>query len=142
MRKLLALPILSLLGCAPQMPSEVSKESGKLVFDQNCVICHGTDGTGKGPAAETLEVRPADLTSIAARRDGVWPKLEIMSIIDGYAKRADPRPDMPIIAEVAEGPLVDFNTGNGLVASAPADLIALTEYLESIQNPPPSSYVP
>lgn len=68
--------------------------------------------------------------------------LEVMSIIDGYANRTNSRPDMPIIVEVAEGPLVDFDTGNGLVASAPADLLALTSYLESIQNPPPEGYVP
>lgn len=142
MRYPLILPILCLLGCAPEEPTEVSRETGKSIFEMNCAVCHGADGKGSGPMAGSLGVQPADLTRISARRDGVWPMLEVMSIIDGYAKRTDPRPDMPIIAGVADGPLIAFDTGNGLTSTAPAALIAVTTYLESIQVPRPERYVP
>jgi mono/diheme cytochrome c family protein len=36
---------------------------GAAIYHQNCVLCHGADGRGDGPAAATLPVRPADLTA-------------------------------------------------------------------------------
>ena len=108
----------------------------------HCASCHGIDG--KGTVASTAEPagRPADLTRISARREGVWPILEVMSIVDGYSKRVDPRPGMPIIPEIIEGPLIDFDTGNGLVATARVDVLAVAKYLESLQVPPPTRFVP
>jgi mono/diheme cytochrome c family protein len=35
---------------------------GRAIFEKNCVICHGNDGKGNGPAAATLPVKPANLT--------------------------------------------------------------------------------
>jgi hypothetical protein len=65
-----------------------------------------------------------------------------MSIIDGYSKRTAPREDMPIILDLSEGPMVGFDTGNGLVTPMPARLVSLAEHLESIQSPPPQRYGP
>jgi putative copper export protein/mono/diheme cytochrome c family protein len=44
---------------------------GKL-FAANCTTCHGTDGQGDGPAAQSLPIRPADLTAehLWAHSDG------------------------------------------------------------------------
>ena len=36
---------------------------GGTVFAQNCVSCHGGNGSGDGPAAKTLALPPADLTA-------------------------------------------------------------------------------
>src|SRR5262249_51283719 len=38
--------------------------SGKEVFRQNCVPCHGRQGRGNGPAAAGLKIRPAHLTAV------------------------------------------------------------------------------
>lgn len=35
---------------------------GQAGFVQNCAICHGPEGTGDGPAAKGLRIKPADLT--------------------------------------------------------------------------------
>lgn len=37
-------------------------ENGKKIFAQNCVPCHGQDGTGEGPTAAALDPKPRDLT--------------------------------------------------------------------------------
>ena len=36
---------------------------GSELFAANCAVCHGDEGLGDGPAAETLETKPANLTA-------------------------------------------------------------------------------
>ncbi|WP_068115788.1 c-type cytochrome [Tropicimonas marinistellae] len=142
MRKLLFSPLVFVLGWACQSSADVSFDEGKVLFSDYCSKCHGDDAKGGGQAAAHLKTEPADLTRIAARRDGIWPMLEVMSIIDGYTKSTNPREDMPVVSELSEGPMVEFDTGNGLVTPIPARLIALARYLESVQSPKPKRYVP
>ncbi len=136
----LALPVL--VACAPQQGPETSRDAGRQLFETNCVACHGATGTGDGPAAPSLATAPADLTRIAARRNGVWPVLEVMSIIDGYTRTTTPREGMPIIGSLSEGPSVAFDSGNGQVTQVPARLLAIADYLETLQSPAPVRYVP
>lgn len=133
---LLALPL------GPASAQTGSAEAGAILFTENCAACHGADALGDGPAASGLSTQPPDLTRIADRRDGVWPVLEVMSIIDGYTRVANPRADMPILSALTEGPMITVDTGNGLTAQTPANLVAVATYLETIQSPPPDRYVP
>jgi cytochrome c553 len=45
---------------APGEPPRAEK-----MFAQMCAMCHGMDGTGKGPASGTLSVKPRDYTDAA-----------------------------------------------------------------------------
>jgi len=70
--------------------SDVSKKKaqspvaeGGEWFKSYCVICHGEKGDGKGIMVDQLEAAPADLTTIAQRRNGVFPDEEIAKIIAG-----------------------------------------------------------
>ena len=116
--------------------------TGQALYLSHCASCHGAGGRGDGSAGAALAPPPADLTQIAARRDGVWPMLEVMSIIDGYTQATDPRPGMPVVRALTEGERMAFDTGNGRVSTAPANLLAVARYLETIEDPPPDRYVP
>lgn len=122
-------------------PAETS-DVGKVLYVQNCVSCHGVDGRGNGPVAASMATPPADLTRIAARRDGVWPLLEVMAILDGYNRNTLPREDMPVFESFLDNEMSEFDTGNGVMTLVPTKLIEIVYYLESIQNPAPTSYVP
>jgi mono/diheme cytochrome c family protein len=43
---------------------------GQQLFQTYCMVCHGTDGKGTGPAAKGLEHAPADLTNHFHRAPG------------------------------------------------------------------------
>lgn len=45
----------------PTEVTEASIEAGAAVFSANCVVCHGTEGQGDGPSAESLDPPPAAL---------------------------------------------------------------------------------
>ncbi len=58
-----------------------------------------------------------------------------MSTIDGYTRRSDRASVMPELGVVLqEGPLVLVDTGDGIMTPTPANLVALANYLESLQK--------
>lgn len=116
--------------------------TGEGLYAQNCVSCHGVTGRGDGPNASELGTTPADLTKMAARRDGVWPMLEVMAIIDGYSRNTLPREDMPVFENFLDNEMVEFDTGNGVEILVPSKLIEIVNYLETLQDPAPTRYVP
>ena len=135
-RHLLLIPLLA-MGCSLE-----AQPDGQFLYMENCASCHGATGRGDGPAASGLGTPPADLTRIAARRDGIWPMLEVMSIIDGYSRRTLQRDEMPIFDDFLKGDMIDVDTGNGLKAPMQANLIEMVNYLETLQDPAPTDYVP
>ena len=46
---------------------------GKELYDEHCAACHGTDGKGHGPAANSLKRQPSDLTRLTIRHGGNFP---------------------------------------------------------------------
>ena len=70
---------------------------GKIEYQWSCVACHGIDGKGTGPLAKVLKTKPADLTTIAKRNNGVFPTNRVYETIDGRqeVKSHGPR-EMPI----------------------------------------------
>ena len=47
-------------GQAPKAPKKTPEllNQGKKVYEQNCALCHGTTGDGKGPAGVALKPPP------------------------------------------------------------------------------------
>jgi mono/diheme cytochrome c family protein len=45
----------------PLPASQENIQAGAQIFANNCAVCHGENGEGNGPAAESLEMKPANL---------------------------------------------------------------------------------
>jgi len=119
-----------LVACTP-----APEVTGRALYQDFCVSCHGASGQGDGPAAAGLAHRPADLTGITARNGGVFPMVRVMSVIDGYTRRGDQASAMPELgAALQEGPLVLVETGAGVMTPTPSSLVALAEYLRGLQR--------
>ena len=117
-----------LAACAPEV------ETGRANYDSLCAGCHGLSGKGDGAAAAGLDERPADLTQIAAVNGGVFPRVEVMAKIDGYAKGEPHYGAMPAFWPLLEGRTVLVETGDGILTPTPEPLVALAEYIESLQQ--------
>ena len=69
--------------------SAVAQEQiGKQEFDQRCAVCHGADGRGDGPMAESFTTMPANLTVLSKNNGGVYPFSQVYEAIDGRRKIA------------------------------------------------------
>ena len=50
-------------------------KAGQVVYEKNCLRCHGSKLDGNGPDSRDLIVRPADLQSLASRAKTDWELL-------------------------------------------------------------------
>ncbi len=122
--------LVSLGACAPA-PEAV----GKRLYDDHCTACHGQSARGDGPVADQLGRAVPDLTLISARNGGAFPMAEVISTIDGYTRRRAGNTVMPEFGiDLQAGPLVPLDTGDGIETPTPSRLVALAEYLRSIQR--------
>ena len=71
-------PVIKTVPCE----SIVSVE-GKDSYVAYCAVCHGTDGTGNGPAAVALKPPVPDLTTLAARHAGKYPAAAVQALLIG-----------------------------------------------------------
>ena len=57
--------------------------SGKELYLRFCSSCHGVTGRGDGSVASAFSVEVPDLTLIARRAGGFYPRERIVRVIDG-----------------------------------------------------------
>ena len=118
-----------LSGCVEQ--AEISPQQS---FMDNCASCHGADGKGGGPAAAGLDPAPPDLTGLSDRNGGVFPRDYVMSTIDGYSRGIHFSNAMPVFGDGDMGETVIVENADGTGTPIPSRLLALADYLESIQD--------
>jgi mono/diheme cytochrome c family protein len=121
--------------CQGERAGEVSEEAlvagGRASFQAYCASCHGRDGKGDGPVADKLTVVPADLTKIAALRDGVFPREYVLQTIDGRAgMQVHGTRTMPVWGQIWRSDASDDNTE----VEVERIVNELLHYLESIQT--------
>jgi mono/diheme cytochrome c family protein len=101
--------------------------AGSTSFQAYCAQCHGASGVGNGPVAKALKVPPADLTRIAQRNGGKFPRFAVKQIILGDTQMLPHgTKDMPLWGPVfrsMDSPSVtDLRVGN------------LVNYIEALQQ--------
>ena len=108
-----------------------SSISGHATYMTYCAVCHGVAAKGDGPLADSLRVRPPDLTLLAKRSGGRFDEETVRRIIDGRKPvKGHGGPDMPVWGDVFR------NTADGYSDAAVREKVAgLVEHLRSIQEP-------
>ena len=113
-----------------QAPSiAIDSLAGRDSFALYCAPCHGTAGRGDGPVASELRTRPADLTTLARRSGGAFPRDRVREFIVGTARPlpAHGTTDMPVW-----GPMFRAFESDARVRERMTNLVS---YVESIQAP-------
>lgn len=127
----MALPVLAVVvACARNDMPDASE--GAMLFADNCTACHGYRGEGE-PQLVGGQAAP-DLTRIAARNNGVFPRASVLSQIDGYGRGKVSSEVMPEYGTLLEGDLIPVDI-DGTLTPTPRPLAALMTFLESIQTP-------
>jgi mono/diheme cytochrome c family protein len=115
-----------------QCARESASPGGEALYRRYCASCHGLQGRGDGPVAETLKRAPTDLTQLAKESGGKFDEPKLLAFVDGrrWVKEHGPR-DMPVWGAVFDEELKSqpYREYTGLLQSR-----ALVDYIKSIQE--------
>lgn len=116
----------------PQPPVPPLAASGKALYVRHCAVCHGRSATGDGPFRGVLTVPPTDLTRIAARRGGVFPRDEITAYVDGrFVPKAHGTREMPVWGRWLGQPIAPGVEPDEMTRG---EILAILTYLETLQH--------
>ena len=112
-------------------PLILDSVAGEDSFRFYCSSCHGTTGKGDGPTAKALKTSPPDLTSLAQRHGGVFPRDRVRAILTGSVPSiaAHGSSDMPVWGVVFRA----LDTSEPRVRLR---IESIVRYLEVLQAPP------
>ena len=104
--------------------------TGRDSFDRFCASCHGVDGRGGGPVASALRTPPPDLTTLARREGGTFPRERVAAFVEGTDRVSltHGSSDMPVWGRTLRG----LDSSDARIKVRLANLVA---YVESLQIP-------
>jgi mono/diheme cytochrome c family protein len=112
--------------------SAENNDIGRRLYGRYCSACHGAEGKGDGVVSQFMRPKPADLTLLAKKNNGVYPFYEIIRTIDGReTKRAHGGSDMPVWGEIFSA---EEGTSDEAQLIARGKVVVITDYLEQIQQ--------
>lgn len=118
---------------APLTWHQAALTDGGELYLELCAVCHGKGGMGDGPAASALKKAVPDLTGLAAKNDGEFPRQEVEDSIAGKSRAVSHGTiDMPIWGQAFEDVRPDWKPFRRK-ALARQRIYNLTEYLATIQ---------
>jgi mono/diheme cytochrome c family protein len=122
-----AAAILHAGAAAGQAQKPEDHESGAYLYKAFCAACHGEDGKGKGPVADTLPSPVPDLTTLSRAGGGTFPRDRVRrSIETGGPTAAHVPGGMPTWREA-------FARLEPSKGTADKRIQALVDYVESLQ---------
>jgi mono/diheme cytochrome c family protein len=108
--------------------------TGRAAYRARCASCHGLEARGDGPAAAALRTAPPDLTALAARRGGAFPRAYVIDVVTGRATvAAHGSREMPIWSDRLDATEASGATATGAVYTRRV-VESLATYLESLQR--------
>jgi mono/diheme cytochrome c family protein len=115
-------------------PTEVIAIQGRDLYLRYCASCHGLSGTGDGPVAAALQIRPADLTRLRERYGEPSPLRQTIAAIDGRQPvRAHGDSAMPVWGEIIERDMQERKIG-WPQATTIQRVRLIAEYLMTLQR--------
>jgi len=116
----------------PKRPEEthlISSLAGYDLYQAYCAVCHGKTAKGDGPMALDLKATPADLTRIAMRNAGRFPRQRVEQILSGEAavEAGHGTREMPLWGPIFSQIAWDQDLGRVRIDN-------LAKYLEQIQT--------
>ena len=125
-----------LAGCAELAQNGL----GKTEYESKCASCHGVTGKGDGPQSLILPKKPANLTMLTKKNDGIFPAAHVHEVIDGrYEVTAHGPRTMPIWGrefelDMPDLPKKDAATFHDRETTVRNKIQALVEYLIYLQD--------
>jgi Cytochrome c len=114
---------------SPERPDASASTSRRATYQTYCAVCHGVDGKGDGALTDRLRVRPPDLTLLARRNKGTFPKDMVYRVIDGRSPvKGHGGPDMLVWGDAFKEPGEQYSESR-----VKEKIDGLVAYLASIQ---------
>lgn len=85
--RVLGLGLVLALAATLAWPRDLLTLSGAQLYSGYCASCHGAQGEGDGPRAQTNKKPPADLSRMAERAGGVFPRERVVAALSDPASR-------------------------------------------------------
>lgn len=118
---------------APLTWHQAALTDGGELFAELCAVCHGLGAKGDGPAASAMKNPVPDLTDLAVKNDGAFPREKVEDSIAGKSRVVSHGTlDMPVWGQAFEDVRPDMQEYRRKALSRQR-IYNLTEYLASIQ---------
>jgi mono/diheme cytochrome c family protein len=120
------------MGMGRPMSWAAEGDQGRAYFLRYCASCHDAEGKGNGTVSRSLKIKPADLTQLKKKNNGVFPFDKVIATIDGRARiGAHGESKMPVWGEIFEKQV----SGQKEPATTSAERVkAIAEYVSTIQR--------
>ena len=119
---------------APLTWQQAALTDGEELYLELCAVCHGIGGKGDGPAATAMSKPVPDLTVLAAKNVGKYPREVVEDSIAGKSRVVSHGTiDMPIWGQVFEDAARSDWKAFRREGQAKQRVFNLTEYLATIQ---------
>ncbi|MDJ0631516.1 MAG: c-type cytochrome [Rhodobacter sp.] len=106
---------------------------GEELYLSRCGACHGVAARGDGPMAALLTIPVPDLTQLAVRNGGMFPRADVVRAIDGRLSLVGHGGPMPVFGRLLGGGSAVIDGPDGSVIQTKGDVVAIARHIEELQ---------